>query len=139
MASMVFILCSTSIKVRWCRYAADPHLSSFVFFVDLWSPYYCGEGVPDFVINELTSTPWVPFPLPNLNITFPKDPNGYPLVDACLKVSRDLLSALPCVTVHRIPSSSTTLARRWGTPSRTCTTITLGCRSFWPATGSKWP
>lgn len=51
---------------------------------DLWSPYFCGEGVPDFVVDR-TSKPFVPFPLPNLK-PLPLDPHGYPELQACIKV-----------------------------------------------------
>jgi len=54
------------------------------FHQDVISPFYCGEGVPDYIIN-MTSKPFMPFPWPRLTKPLPVDDKGHPLLEECLK------------------------------------------------------
>lgn len=53
---------------------------------DAFSPYYCGEGMPDFVTKNMTGPGFVPFPGPGLP-PFPTGPDGLPDRAACLQHS----------------------------------------------------
>jgi len=50
---------------------------------DLLSPYWCGEGVPDWAAIAPNLT--FPFPKPAVWQDIPKDPNGYANLKTCLK------------------------------------------------------
>jgi endoglycosylceramidase len=52
---------------------------------DIFSRYFCGEGVPDWIADKLGDTIIKSFPFPiDFNIT--RDPNtSYPILDDCLK------------------------------------------------------
>jgi len=52
---------------------------------DIFSRYFCGEGVPDWLAKKLDNTIFQSFPFPiALNIS--RDPQtGYPILDECLQ------------------------------------------------------
>ena len=52
---------------------------------DIFSRYFCGEGVPDWITKKLGDTLINSFPFPiAFNIT--RDPNtNYPIIDECIK------------------------------------------------------
>ena len=49
--------------------------NKFIFYQDVYSGYFCGEGVPDFYVNTNKS-----FPKP-FNYNIRKDPDGKPLIE----------------------------------------------------------
>ena len=47
---------------------------------------FCGEGFPDFAVNETNNVSFPGFPLPLLNVSIPIDnQTGYPMLSECLK------------------------------------------------------
>eukprot|EP01102_Stenamoeba_stenopodia_P008003 TRINITY_DN2266_c0_g1_i1.p1 TRINITY_DN2266_c0_g1~~TRINITY_DN2266_c0_g1_i1.p1 ORF type:complete len:535 (-),score=83.50 TRINITY_DN2266_c0_g1_i1:97-1647(-) len=53
------------------------------FHQDLISRFYCGEGIPDWVV--VNSTSWGQFPMPITDSPYPTEPNGYPALSTCLQ------------------------------------------------------
>ena len=50
---------------------------------DLFSRYFCGEGVPDWMVKR-TNVSGQAFPYP-FDWKIPFEPNGYPVLSACLE------------------------------------------------------
>lgn len=50
---------------------------------DLYSRFFCGEGMPDWTVSKLVNAT---FPLPLPKNFLRRDENGYPLYEDCHKV-----------------------------------------------------
>eukprot|EP01112_Ceratiomyxa_fruticulosa_P020687 TRINITY_DN712_c0_g1_i4.p1 TRINITY_DN712_c0_g1~~TRINITY_DN712_c0_g1_i4.p1 ORF type:complete len:514 (+),score=101.67 TRINITY_DN712_c0_g1_i4:1010-2551(+) len=67
---------------------------------DVFSRYYCGEGVPDWLVKE-QKAPLARFPLPTINASVPIDNStNYPTLEFCL--ARDFASYYPTDAVSQL-------------------------------------